>query len=125
MRLMPLRIPQGFAVGYNKFYDVDPEMAVDSDMLGNWTYFTEDLLQIDKMALHQGRWEIPREDKCIIDLGWYPDSSREGQYRLVIANEAWEIYKEFSSRDRYVIRDTLEAWLMELSEQGFQPGKRH
>ncbi|BFH68977.1 MAG: hypothetical protein E6230_27125 [Paenibacillus dendritiformis] len=119
VRLMPLRIPQGFAVGYNKFYDADPEMAEDSDMLGNWTYFTEDLLQIDKMALHQGRWEIPSEDKCIIDLGWYPDSSREGQYRLVIANEEWEIYKQFSSRDRHDIRDTLEAWLMELSEQGF------
>lgn len=122
---MRLRIPQGFAVGYNKFYDIDLEIAGDSDILDNWGYFTEDLLQIDKMVLRNGRWEIPREQKCIIDLGWYPDSSRDGQYRLVVANEEWEVHKELSSRDRYVIRDTLEAWLMELNEQGFKAGKRN
>lgn len=125
MGLMRLRIPQGFAVGYNKFYDIDLEIAGDSDILDNWGYFTEDLLQIDKMVLRNGRWEIPREQKCIIDLGWYPDSSRDGQYRLVVANEEWEVHKELSSRDRYVIRDTLEAWLMELNEQGFKAGKRN
>lgn len=115
MKLMELRIPQGFAIGYNKFCDVEPKQDEDGDgFLENWSYFTEDILQMFKMEIRDGKWIIPEKNMLIIDLGWYPDSSVDGQYRLVIANENWDILKEKSSKSRYEIKDTLEEWLKSL-----------
>jgi hypothetical protein len=111
--LLPLKIPQGYAMCYNKFHDVEPEVGEDGDFLKNWGYFTEDLLQIKKMKLKAGKWYIPDEG-LLIDLGWYPDSSNAGEYRLELVNEKWEVHDEFSSRDRFLIRDKLEEWLVRL-----------
>lgn len=85
-------------------------------ILDNWGYFTEDILQISKMDLENGRWYIP--EKClIIDLGWYPDSDSYGEYslKLVIVREdhSWDIIKVNETRDRFEIRDTIEEWLHE------------
>lgn len=118
MKRMELRIPQSYAIGYNKFYDVEPDRGEEGDdFLENWHYFTEDLLQIFKMQLNkQGEWFIPdrEEGRIVIDLGWYPDSSASGEYRLVIANGDWDILKEKCSRNRYEIKETLEDWLESL-----------
>ncbi|WP_028551083.1 hypothetical protein [Paenibacillus sp. UNC451MF] len=117
MNLMELRIPQGYAIGYNKFCDVEPKLDTeDSTFLANWHYFTEDLLQIYKMGLKNGKWLIPEKGKerIVIDLGWYPDSSAEGEYILVIVNENWNVLKEKRTKDKYEIKETLEDWLEKL-----------
>jgi hypothetical protein len=121
MGLIELRIPAGFAVCYNKFHDVEPE-ADEDGFIVNWHYFTEDLLQIKKMNLVKGEWVIPGkgQESLIIDLGWYPDSSAEGEYVLLSVNEEWDILKEKRSRDRFEIKETLEAWLSLIYEQKFK-----
>lgn len=124
MKLIELRIPAGFAVCYNKFYDVEPEPNEDgSDFIKNWHYFTQDLLQINKMKIVKGAWIIPKqeEDKLIIDLGWSPDSSMEGEYVLEVVNATWDTLKEKRSRNRFEIKDTLELWLELIHTGEFMP----
>ncbi|MDQ0170556.1 hypothetical protein J2T19_001998 [Paenibacillus tundrae] len=115
MNLMQLKIPAGYAVTYNKFYDVDPVLSADSDyFIENWGFFTEDLLQIVKMKIKNGKWDIPeREDTILFDLGWYPDSDIKGHYRLELVDGEWNEIKSISSKDRLVIKETLEEWLEE------------
>jgi hypothetical protein len=112
MLLIPLRIPMGYAICFNKFFDVEPVPCQDGDgFLHNCEYFTQDILQIVKMRIEHGGWVIPSEDRVIIDLGWYPDSRVEGQYKLVLANKNWEVIRESYSKDRFEIRDTIEEWM--------------
>ncbi|MFD0587185.1 hypothetical protein ACFQZE_04130 [Paenibacillus sp. GCM10027627] len=112
MNLMELRFPTGFAVCYNRFYDVEPEPEKD-DFIANWHYFTQDLLQIHQMKLEEGSWLVPKQRKetLLLDLGWYPDSSTDGEFVLVAVNENWDTLKEKRSRDRFEIKETLEAWM--------------
>ncbi|WP_169090480.1 hypothetical protein [Paenibacillus sp. PL91] len=114
MKLIELRIPEGFAVCYNKFYDVEPVPVEDGDgFIKNWHYFTEDLLQIIKMEIVNGKWIVPQngQERLIIDLGWYPDSRVDGEYKLVVVNDTWETLKEKQSKSRFEIKETLENWL--------------
>ncbi|WP_272039132.1 hypothetical protein [Paenibacillus sp. JJ-100] len=115
LELIPLKIPAGYAITYNKFYDVEPIRNKDEDdFIENWGYFTEDLLQIVKMKIQKGNWYVPeREDKLLFDLGWYPDSDINGQYVLQLVDENWYEIKSISSRDRLIIKETLEAWMEE------------
>lgn len=90
MNLMELRIPAGFAMYFNKFFDVEPEPDLDTeDFLKNWDYFTEDILHIIKLENTNGKMCIPTEgeESIVIDLGWYPDSSPEGEYALKIVKD--------------------------------------
>lgn len=124
MALIPLKIPMGFAVCYNKFHDIEPEPSMEEDeFMGNWGYFTEDILQIVKMELKEGSWYIPLINNYVIDSGWYPDGKINGQYKLVLAkvNEdySWDILREKVSRDRFEIRDAIEEWMQSLLESGF------
>ncbi|WBW95243.1 hypothetical protein [Oceanirhabdus sp. W0125-5] len=119
IQLMPLRIPKGFAVCYNKFYDIEPIKSEKCDnLIENWDYFTQDILQIIKMDLRKGVWYIPKEH-LIIDLGWYPDSCPDGMYGLELSvvreDHSWDIIEQKESRDRFEIRDTIERWLNENS----------
>lgn len=120
-KLIPLRIPAGFAVCYNKFYDVEPtESKTTEDFLENWGYFTEDILQIIKMDLIKGHWQIT-EPHLIIDLGWYPDSSPKGAYVLYLAvvkeDHDWAVIEQIRSRDRMKIRETIEKWMEDIIQQ--------
>ncbi|WP_240416802.1 hypothetical protein [Paenibacillus periandrae] len=114
MSLVPLRIPMGYAVCFNKFTDIEPiPCKSDDGFLDNWEYFTEDILQIVQMKLEDGDWIIPKQGKSIIDLGWYPDGRVIGQYKLkqVYVSEDWEVIREKCTRDRYEIRDIIEEWM--------------
>ncbi|WP_424769421.1 hypothetical protein [Paenibacillus sp. sgz302251] len=120
MNLMELRIPAGFAMYFNKFFDVEPEPDLDTeDFLKNWDYFTEDILHIIKLDYSNGQMCIPTEgeESIIIDLGWYPDSSPEGEYALQIVkdNGYWDVLKEKRTKNRFDIKETLEEWLELLS----------
>ncbi|WP_282940491.1 hypothetical protein [Paenibacillus sp. RC67] len=112
MELIELRIPAGFAICYNKFHDVEPEPD-ENGYIKNWHYFTEDLLQINKMELVQGEWIVPKrgQERLIIDLGWSPDSRADGEYLLVVVNDNWDTMKEKRSKNRFEIKETLENWL--------------
>lgn len=119
MKLIPLKVPSGFAVCYNKFYDVEPiESKDDKSFIENWSYFTEDILQITKMELKNGAWHIPDGNYVLIDLGWYSDSNFDGEYvlKLVKLDEehTWKELKEKRSKNRFEIRDTLESWMEEI-----------
>lgn len=113
--LMPLKIPQGWAITYNKLMDVMPIKGKEEE-IDNWEYFTEDLLQIVKLSIKNGKYFIPNQH-FLIDLGWYPDSLINGEYKLVLvwlnleAENKWEEIANFSSQDRFAIRDKLESWL--------------
>jgi len=70
MALVPLTIPAGWHVSFHELSDLDPEtLAPDSP---DWVSFTEDLLQIGN------------EGNVVLDVGWYPDGSPSGRYRLVV-----------------------------------------
>ncbi|MCZ8520831.1 hypothetical protein [Paenibacillus caseinilyticus] len=103
----------GYAVCYNKFSDVEPIQDEDG-YIQNWEYFTEDILQIVQMRILDGEWGLPREGKIIIDLGWYPDGQPDGQYKLVQVDEHWQVIRETESKDRFLIKNTLEEWLENL-----------
>ncbi|WP_239616833.1 hypothetical protein [Cohnella mopanensis] len=117
MELMQLRLPAGFAVTYHKFYDIDPILESDSDwFIENWGYFTEDLLQVVKLNVKKGTWYIPGRETnnyVLFDLGWYPDSDINGHYTLEIVDGQWNVIKNISTKDRYIIKQKIEEWLDE------------
>ncbi|WP_248061012.1 hypothetical protein [Paenibacillus silvae] len=115
LNLIPLKIPAGYAITYNKFYDVEPVLSMDSDyFIENWGFFTEDLLQITKLKIKKGKWYIPeREEVMLLDLGWYPDSDMNGQYCLQLVDGNWNEIKSICSKDRFLIKETLEEWMEE------------
>ncbi|MFC5530173.1 hypothetical protein [Cohnella yongneupensis] len=118
MSIMPLRIPAGYAITYNKFYDIDPIIDErDKDRLSNSYYFTEDILQIHTMVVIDGNWVVPEKEKFIIDLGWYPECTSDGDYKLVVVDDHWNEIRSLRSRDRLKIKDTLETWLKEIVDQ--------
>lgn len=114
-----MKIPAGYAISYNNFHDVDPILAEEDAFLSNWYYFTEDIMQIRKLENVDGGYVIPESNTYIIDLGWYPDSSLNGEYKLVLVNvdvdRYWNVLKTKRSKNRFEIRDTIETWLRELN----------
>ncbi|GAV16109.1 hypothetical protein RQP50_09035 [Paenibacillus sp. chi10] len=112
---MQLKVPAGYAVTYNKFYDIDPMLSEGNDyLIENWGFFTEDLLQIVKLKINNGKWYIPEnEDVLLFDLGWYPDSDINGHYHLQLVDGQWNQIKSISSKDRFLIKVALEEWMEE------------
>lgn len=49
----------------------------------------------------------------LFDLGWYPDSDFNGHYCLQVVDGNWNEIKSISSKDRFLIKETLEQWLEE------------
>ncbi|SHK35829.1 hypothetical protein SAMN02745163_03668 [Clostridium cavendishii DSM 21758] len=116
MELMALKIPTGYAICHNNFYDVEPEISDDgTDIIDNWGCFTEDILQINKMILKNGQWCCDYTTCIVIDLGWYPDGDINGEYGLVLAkvnkDHSWDIIKKAHSKNRFEIRDIIEEWM--------------
>ena len=71
-QLQPLRIPKGFKVEWNAFYDYDPSQDFDSQQ--HETYLREDLLQLKYEA-----------EELVIDLGWYGEpQAKEGYFQLLL-----------------------------------------
>ena len=106
--LVPLRIPSGWIVGKNGFYDVEP--IVSSGLFKNADLFSEDMLFL--------RRDVPAhwEDQYIVDLGWIPSRDPAGIYRLTLVIGSWDrVVRQFESRDRYEIQRTIDRWLDVLS----------
>ena len=115
--LMPLRIPAHWAVTHNQFYDVDPiiDENSDSEFYKNCDYFTQDILQIVKTTIHDGKPVIDK-DHLLIDLGHYPDGEINGEYKLQLVESVqvqmdWDNSKKFRSKDRSEIVAKMEQWM--------------
>lgn len=112
--LMSLKIPAGWAVTYNQFFDLSIEdKALPPEDL---ELFGEDILQIESMILENGAWILPLEH-FLIDLGWYPEADPKGHYKLLLVlvdstkSKKWKELRTFRSKDRFEVRDMLEYWL--------------
>jgi hypothetical protein len=111
---VPLRIPSGWAVTFNIFWEMDPLM--EGGKFVNANDFTQDLLVLERIVPQGSGWPA-----YILDLGWYPDGDAHGSYRLVLKDrDADGTLKTFESRDRDEIREKLDAWLDVLSRLDFE-----
>ena len=102
IKLQPLRIPAGWKVNYNKFFDIEPSDLQENDI--NWIDFTEDILQMEYKY---------KDIYIIIDLGWYPDIDPNGNFRLVVVkDEGWEKpLVEILTKNKMEIVENLENLL--------------
>lgn len=113
-KLQPLRIPGGWKIVFNKFYDIDPCSINDKNNEIWYFYFVQDILYIER------KQEIKFNHKKYvhtlgIDLGWYPDGDSEGTFSLmlIVDNEWNNPLKKFESKNKFEIVDKLEKWLNE------------
>jgi hypothetical protein len=94
--LLPLRIPAGWCVLYNKWYAVSPE-EVDSEK-----WLKEDLLQLENSTLN-----------LIADVGWYGNKFLDGKFTVFLYKENFlgEKLAEYNSRNYIEVVNVLELWL--------------
>ncbi|MCY9663382.1 hypothetical protein P5G65_36380 [Paenibacillus chondroitinus] len=94
--IQPLRLQGGWTVEFNNFYECEPHNSNDFD-----AYFFEDLLQFTNSKFN-----------LVLDLGWYPNSDKNGTYKLfLIKNYNWENPLEyFESRNTKAIVEKIEYW---------------
>ena len=91
MQHQSLRIPSGWLVAQNHFYDVTPS-SVCSD--GRLDFpFVQDILQLRNRNL-----------RMPLDLGWYPDGDPNGSYRLVLVQ--WDQLPNHAEMPRQTITNT-------------------
>ena len=123
-KLMQLSIPRGWAIGDNKFYDVDPIKSnepdsnfIDNSLLG----FIEDTLWLFEWRYEHdqdGKTQmvIPKTNCYSIDLGWYPDADFTGEYYAKLFWDGSEriTVDKLSSRSRYEIRKKIEQWMEDI-----------
>lgn len=114
-KLVPFRMPSGWAVIINHFADEDP--VIQDGRIVNDQYFSEDVLSIETICFEGGRWVNDLRGHTI-DLGWKPEFDPNGRYRLVLLRGDWDnVLVEFESKDRHVIRIAIER-MMEMVTQG-------
>ena len=110
MQLQPLRIPTGWTVAYNTFFDVDPTPeAVGSEL----TLFTQDLLQLR----HDGA-------DILIDLGWTPEGQfDDGAFHLQVYRTDFNGQRLFErrSQDKGRIIAEIERICGEIAQGTFGP----
>ena len=97
----PLRIPGGWMVEHNELGQMEPDGAADDRQF--WICFTEDLLQLRHPRLG-----------LLLDVGWYPDSSPEGEFRAVLLRgEDWESpVMVCETRRLSVLVESIERWML-------------
>jgi len=113
--LVRLQIPRGWTISDNKFYDVDP--VFDSDgMITNWHEgFTEDVLWIQQNVFSNGRFETPTSH-CIDIIMSFLQKEYVLKLMYTSADAQYEVEK-LHSKDRMLVRDTLEDWLLDITEE--------
>ncbi|MCY9188066.1 hypothetical protein [Bacillus mojavensis] len=108
---MALASRGGWKVNYNHFVEIDPRTLEPND--DSWFMFTDSLLQL----YHE-------QTSIMLDLGWVPDISPEGNYLvLLVKDNDWEDpIKEFSSDDykkvilyiEYHLKQVTTTWWNEV-----------
>ncbi len=116
---MRLKIPRGWAILDNKFYDTDPIAEEGSKSISNWHEgFVEDVLWIKECQINENKeYETPKLNYFDIDISWLPDSSIEGKYYATLSwcelENIIEIEK-LESKDRIEIRNKIEFWMSDI-----------
>ena len=103
-----LRVPTGWEVGRNKFYDLEPK---DGDLLyedvrNGWSLFEQDLL-----SCFLGKLNI------FLDMGWFPYYNPSGRYVLsLIENEDWLNRQTIcETRSKTEIVEAVEQTMLRIS----------
>lgn len=108
-KLVPLRIPTGWAVTFNNFWEIEP--LIKNGEFVNADDFTLDLLVVERIVPPGTSWP-----PYILDLGWYPEAVPSGHYRLVLRRrDAEGTLKTVESPNRGEIRETIDRWLNVLN----------
>jgi len=119
--LLRIRVPQGWAVLDNKFYDAIPEIDGESDFIRNWHEgFIEDALWLQECHAdtHEG-YRLPRHSFFSIALSWLPDSNINGSYYAKLSRCEGDDITEvalFESTNRFEVRTRIELWLNDLQQ---------
>ena len=104
-RLHPLRVPAGWEVSYNDFYEVDSAEVDESD---RHAVLKEDLLQMKQERLNR-----------LLDVGWYPSGNlAEGAYGLVVYEGDFSggLLFELRTPDRSRLVAEVERLLQEVCD---------
>jgi hypothetical protein len=110
-RLVPLRIPSGWAVEFNNFAELDPPETLSAE--DRDAYLSQDLLAIRSMA----RDDWPSSG-YVLFVGWYPDGDPAGSYALRLsgagAGSGGEVHLDTVHAE--IVRDAIELCLHRLNE---------
>jgi hypothetical protein len=107
--LEPLKIPSGWKVVINKFYNIDPETLHELNLSAEdttWMFFDNTLLLLE----HTTR-------ELVLDMGWYPMWEPDGNYGLVVfkLKNSEQKFLEKSSKSKKEIVDLINKVLATLS----------
>ena len=105
LELQELRIPEGWFISYNQFYNVSPSKEA---VLSIDTVFTEDILLLTNASRNR-----------LIDLGWYPEGDfTGGAYRLVIHEGDFlgKLLHELNSKSKHEIVSEINKLLLDITE---------
>ncbi|WP_330454931.1 MULTISPECIES: hypothetical protein [unclassified Streptomyces] len=113
-KLMPLRVPAGWAILFNTFVEFPPhEPPTPAEIEA---FRGEDILSAQRIIYTDDGWKVDMSAH-VIDLGWYPGGDADGRYRLCLARDGWnDIPVQFEHRDCYVIRNAFDTLTRMLSE---------
>jgi hypothetical protein len=109
VKLQAIRVPGGWKIGMNNFYDVDPD--IDAFDTRGFNFVKDYLLGTIYFASHFHGLKI--------DVVWTPEEDEKGHYKmLVIKDDDWinplEIYE---SRDRLDITSKIESIMWNASHE--------
>jgi hypothetical protein len=111
--LMRFRMPAGWTIGFNHFYDVDPIYQDDGSIINWYEGFVEDVLWIQECRFINGEHRCPERECMQIDIHW-----SAGHYTatlMYISASGLNHVEHLSSSDRNQIRDKIEFWLADIS----------
>ncbi len=119
LKLVPLRVPTGWAIKFNKFWEIKP--FIENGSFVNSEDFSEDLLSIERICPDNSNWPC-----FILDLGWYPAEDYYGYYKLdLIKGSSDNILRTFEAKNYNDIRETIEQWLDILSKYYYDDSGIH
>jgi hypothetical protein len=103
--LIPLRVPAGWTVVTNMFYNLIP--VVTQGEFVNRHLFSDDMLIIEQM-----RMPGLSDPRFILDLSWGPPGDPSGHYRLTLMHGDWDhVVCTVESRNSLDARKLIDHWL--------------
>jgi len=99
---------------WNKLRDIEPDDVEQDDDAWLFT-FVEDMIYMTTEYSYK-KSEKTIKHTLAIDLGWYPEGDRKGQYRLVaVLDDNWsKPILEMRTRSTQKVADTIELWTFEM-----------
>lgn len=109
IKLQPLRVPAGWHVTQNVFFEVDPDPSKTINYPPQKSVLT--LFLQDMFHAKHNHYDI------VVDVGWVPDEDPAGSFIVqAIRGTDWDNpIDELMSRDRLTIAQKLEAILLDVS----------